>query len=166
MEMTNIPFKTIDGADASLADFKGEVLLIVNVASRCGYTPQYEGLQKLHQTYKDRGLVILGFPANNFANQEPGSNEEIAQFCKVNYGVTFPMMSKISVKGRDKHPLFVELTEKSDLPGEIKWNFSKFLIDHEGRLVARFGSRVKPSSKKLVGQIEKLLEARNSGDTE
>lgn len=161
MDIMNIPFETITGEKTSLADFKGNVILIVNTASKCGFTTQYEGLEKLYKKHKDDGLVIIGFPANNFMKQEPGTNEEIMEFCRVNYGVTFPMMSKISVKGKDKHPLYVELTENSHLPGAIKWNFGKFLLDHEGNLVERFGSRTKPDSKKLVSLIEKLLEKRN-----
>jgi len=154
--MLNIPFQTIDGDPASLSDYAGNVILIVNVASKCGYTRQYSGLEELYLKYKDSGLVILGFPANNFGGQEPGTNEEIAKFCSTNYDVTFPMMSKISVKGDDKHPLFAAMTEKSDLPGEIAWNFSKFLIDRQGRLVKRFDSKVEPMSEELVGSIKEL----------
>jgi glutathione peroxidase len=112
-----MPFKTIDGKETNLNAYKGKVVLIVNVASKCGHTPQYKGLEQLYQKYKDRGFVILGFPANNFGGQEPGTDQEIKQFCTLNYNVTFPMMSKISVSGNDKHPLFVYLTEKSGLPG-------------------------------------------------
>ncbi len=157
LDLMNIPFKTITGDSASLADYKGKVVLIVNVASKCGYTPQYAGLEKLYEKYKDKGFVILGFPENNFKNQEPGSNEEILKFCQSKFGVTFPMMSKISVKGEDKHPLYVELTEKSRYPGEITWNFNKFLLDRKGKVVARFDSAVEPMSDELVGQIKKLL---------
>jgi len=153
----NIPFKTISGHDSTLAAFKGKVILIVNVASKCGHTPQYAGLEKLYEQYKSKGLVLIGFPANNFGGQEPGTNEQIASFCKTTYGVTFPMMAKISVKGEDKHPLFVQLTEKSNIPGEIKWNFSKFLLDRSGKLVARFPSEVEPADPQLTSNIESLL---------
>jgi len=153
----NIPFKTISGHDSTLAAFKGKVILIVNVASKCGHTPQYAGLEKLYEQYKSKGLVLIGFPANNFGGQEPGTNEQIASFCKTTYGVTFPMMAKISVKGEDKHPLFVQLTEKSNIPGEIKWNFSKFLLDRSGKLVARFPSEVEPADPQLTSKIESLL---------
>jgi glutathione peroxidase len=156
-DMLNIPFQTIDGDPISLSDYAGNVILIVNVASKCGYTRQYSGLEELYRTYKDSGLVIFGFPANNFGGQEPGTNEEIAKFCSINYDVTFPMMSKISVKGEDKHPLFVALTEKSDILGEISWNFSKFLFDRQGKLVKRFDSKVEPMSEELVGSIKEIL---------
>ncbi len=155
--LMNIPFQTITGDSASLSDYAGKVILIVNVASKCGYTPQYAGLEELYRTYKDSGFVILGFPANNFKNQEPGTNEEILKFCKSKFGVTFPMMAKISVKGEDKHPLYVELTEKSKFPGDITWNFNKFLLDRKGNVVARFDSPVEPMSDELVGHIKKLL---------
>jgi len=155
--LMNIPFQTITGDSASLSDYAGKVILIVNVASKCGYTPQYAGLEELYRTYKDSGFVILGFPANNFKNQEPGTNEEILKFCKSKFGVTFPMMAKISVKGEDKHPLYVELTEKSKFPGDITWNFNKFLLDRKGNVVARFDSPVEPMSDELVGHIKELL---------
>ena len=154
---TSIPFKTITGHNSSLADFAGKVLLVVNVASKCGFTPQYEGLEALYEKYKDQGLVIVGFPANNFGDQEPGTNEEIQTFCSTKYHVTFPMMSKVSVKGQDKHPLFAYLTEHSTIPGEIKWNFSKFLLDRSGKLVARFPSDVKPLDAQLTSKIESLF---------
>ncbi len=154
---TTIPFKTISGSDSSLTDFSGKILLIVNVASKCGFTPQYEGLQSLHEKYKDKGLVVIGFPANNFGAQEPGTDEEIQKFCSTNYHVTFPMMSKVSVKGKDKHPLFAYLTERSTIPGEIKWNFGKFLLDRHGRLIARFASDVKPLDTQLTSKIESLF---------
>jgi len=153
----DIPFKTISGEETDLRKFDGKVLLLVNTASECGYTPQYEGLQKLYETYKDSGLVIIGFPANNFGGQEPGTDSQIFKFCQSKYSVTFPMMSKVSVKGADKHPLFVYLTEKSSIPGEIKWNFSKFLLNRKGELVARFDSPVTPMSDTLVAAIKKLL---------
>jgi glutathione peroxidase len=157
MDVRTIPFNTISGHTTSLAAFADKVLLIVNTASECGFTHQYSSLQNLYEHYKDRGLVIVGFPSNDFGGQEPGSNDQIAAFCKLSYGVTFPMMAKVSVKGTDKHPLFAYLTEKSPLPGEIKWNFGKFLIDKQGILVARFGSSTSPSDSGLVSQIEALL---------
>ncbi|MDZ7401632.1 MAG: glutathione peroxidase [candidate division KSB1 bacterium] len=152
--------KDIDGNEVKLEQFKGKVMLIVNVASKCGFTPQYEGLQKLYMQYKDKGLVVLGFPANNFLNQEPGSNEEIKQFCSLNYNVTFPMFSKISVKGKDIAPLYQFLTSKETNPefaGDISWNFNKFLVDRSGKIVARFGSRSRPESDELVQAIESAL---------
>jgi glutathione peroxidase len=147
---------SIDGAAAPLAAYKGKIVLIVNVASKCGYTPQYAGLEKLYETYKDKGFVILGFPANNFGAQEPGTNEEIKTFCSRNYNVTFPMYSKISVKGDDEAPLYQFLT--SSTGGDIKWNFTKFLIDRDGKIVSRFESKVTPDSSELVGAVEKALQ--------
>lgn len=157
MNPLEIPLITIIGDTIKLSDFNFKTLLIVNVASKCGYTSQYEDLERLYQTYKDSGLVIMGFPANNFGNQEPGSNEEILKFCRSNFNVTFPMMSKISVKGKDKHPLFIYLTENSEIPGEIKWNFTKFLLNHKGHLVNRFNSQVSPFSKEIVDKIREHL---------
>lgn len=153
--------KDIDGKDVKLEAFKGQVLLIVNVASKCGFTSQYEGLQKIYTRYKDQGLVVLGFPANNFMNQEPGTNEEIKQFCSLNYNVTFPMFAKISVKGKDIAPLYQFMTDKAlhpDFSGDISWNFNKFLVDRTGKLVARFGSRDKPEGELIVQAIEKALQ--------
>jgi glutathione peroxidase len=153
--------KNIDGKQVSLSDFRGHVTLIVNVASRCGFTPQYEGLQKLYLKYKDQGFVILGFPANNFMGQEPGTDEEIKTFCSAKYNVTFPMFSKISVKGADMHPLYKFLTDKStnpDFGGDIKWNFNKFLVDKNGKIVARFEPPVKPDSDQVVQAVEKALQ--------
>ena len=135
---------SIDGAAAPLSSFKGKVVLLVNVASKCGYTPQYAGLEKLYETYKDKGFVIVGVPANNFGAQEPGSNEEIKTFCSRNYNVTFPMMSKVSVKGADTTPLYQYLTDKTANPktgGDIKWNFTKFLVDKKGNVINRFRVR-------------------------
>lgn len=152
--------KDIDGNEQKLEQYKGQVVMIVNVASRCGFTPQYSGLQKIYSQYKDKGFVILGFPANNFLGQEPGTNEEIKQFCSINYQVTFPMFSKISVKGKDIAPLYKYLTEKATNPefgGDISWNFNKFLIDRQGKIVARFGSRTTPESKEVIEAIEKAL---------
>jgi len=150
----------IDEAPVSLERYRGKVLLIVNVASKCGFTPQYEGLEKLYTTYKDAGLVILGFPANNFMGQEPGSDAEIKSFCSLTYGVTFPMFAKISVKGADQHPLYTWLTgteSNPDFAGDISWNFNKFLLNREGHVIARFGSRTKPEDPELVDAIKKAL---------
>lgn len=155
--LLDLVLKTIDGKEQPLADYRGKTLLIVNVASRCGFTPQYKGLEALYRKYKDRGLVILGFPANNFMGQEPGTDPQIKEFCSLKYGVTFPMFSKISVKGADIHPLYKFLTESAEPPGPISWNFNKFLIDKEGRIVARWGSRTAPESKELVGKLEETL---------
>lgn len=153
------PVTDIDGNETSLEKYKGKVILIVNVASKCGYTPQYEGLQKIYEEYEDDGLVILGFPANNFNGQEPGTEEDIKQFCTLNYGVTFPLSSKVSVKGDDQDPLFSYLTSQpnQDFEGEINWNFEKFLIDKEGNLIRRFRSKVKPESPELKSAIKSLL---------
>jgi glutathione peroxidase len=145
----------IDGAPAPLSAYKGKVVLIVNVASKCGYTPQYAGLEKLYEKYKDNGFVILGFPANNFGAQEPGTNEEIKTFCSRNYNVTFPMYSKISVTGDDKAPLYQYLTGATS--GEIKWNFTKFLVDGDGKIIARFEPKVAPDSPELIAAVEKAL---------
>ncbi len=145
----------IDGAPAPLSAYKGKVVLIVNVASKCGYTPQYAGLEKLYEKYKDHGFAILGFPANNFGAQEPGTNDEIKAFCSRNYNVTFPMYSKISVSGDDKAPLYKYLTDTTG--GEIKWNFTKFLVDGDGKIIARFEPKVTPDSPELVAAVEKAL---------
>jgi len=146
---------SIDGKAAPLASYKGKVVLLVNVASRCGYTPQYTGLEALYEKYKDKGLVILGFPANNFGSQEPGTNEEIKTFCSSKYNVTFPMYSKISVKGDDKAPLYQYLTHEK---GEVKWNFTKFLAGKDGKVVQKFDSAVTPDSPELLKAIEGLLK--------
>jgi glutathione peroxidase len=146
---------SIDGQPLPLANFKGKVLLIVNVASFCGFTPQYEGLEALYEKYKDQGFVIAGFPANNFGAQEPGTNEEIKTFCTRKYNVKFPIYSKISVVGPDKAPLYQFLTATG---GEIKWNFTKFLIDRNGKVIARFESPVKPDSPEVISAIEKALK--------
>ncbi|MGC8758439.1 MAG: glutathione peroxidase [Bryobacteraceae bacterium] len=147
--------KTIDGAPAPLSQYQGKVVLIVNVASRCGYTPQYAGLEKLYRKYKDRGFVILGVPANNFGGQEPGTEAEIREFCKRNYDVTFPMMSKVSVKGADMVPLYRYLTSATG--GDVRWNFTKFLVGKDGRVIARFEPNVAPDSPELIAAIEKAL---------
>jgi glutathione peroxidase-family protein len=157
LDYRQIPFKTITEDTTNLAAYSGKVILVVNVASKCGFTPQYAGLEKLYETYKDRGLVILGFPANNFLWQEPGSDREIMTFCTTKYGVTFPMMSKISVKGKNQHPLYSYLTKDSPQPGAISWNFNKFLLDRQGNVVARYGSKTTPADAELVAKIEELL---------
>ena len=142
------------------APFKGQVVLVVNVASKCGYTPQYKELQELYKTYMDDGLVLLGFPANNYGGQEPGTDKEIKEFCSVNFKVSFPMFSKISVKGDDIHPLFKYLTtlDNKDLQGDIKWNFEKFLIGRDGKLLQRFPSKVTPMSDEMQNAVKKALE--------
>jgi glutathione peroxidase len=149
---------TINGEEKSLSDYRGKVLLIVNTASKCGFTPQYQELQKLYEQYRDKGLEILGFPCNQFGNQEPGSNEEIASFCQLNYGVSFPLFAKVDVKGPDAHPLFRYLTEQA--PGfwnkEIKWNFTKFLVDRDGNVVKRYAPTTSP--RKMEKDIEQLIE--------
>lgn len=159
LSLLDMPLATITGDTTTLRQLGGKALLVVNTASKCGYTPQYAGLEALYETYKDSGLVVVGFPANNFGNQEPGSNERIHEFCTTTYDVTFPMMAKISVKGDDKNPLYVRLTEKSSAPGEIEWNFTKFLIDRDGKVVARFASAVKPQSDEVVAAVTGLLKS-------
>ena len=154
--------KDIDGRDRSLAEFKGQVLLLVNVASKCGFTRQYAGLEKLHQTYKDRGFAVLGFPANNFMGQEPGTEAEIKSFCTLTYGVTFPMFSKISVKGKTIHPLYAFLTDEKLHPGAggaVGWNFNKFLVGRDGAVLAHYGSRTAPDDPDLAAALEKALAA-------
>jgi glutathione peroxidase len=174
-----IPVKTINNADASLGDYAGKVVLVVNVASKCGLTPQYEGLEKLYKGYKDKGLVVAGFPANDFGAQEPGTNDEIVEFCTSNYGVDFPMFSKIQVTGADKHPLYAELTSAVRTPRgddastfrdrlrgygmtpteepEVLWNFEKFLIARDGTVAARFAPSTTPDDPSLVAAIEEEL---------
>src|SRR5271165_543254 len=151
---------TIDGQPAPLGSYKGKVVLLVNVASRCGYTPQYTALEAVYEKYKDRGFVIIGIPANNFGSQEPGSNQEIKTFCQTKYSVTFPMMAKVSVRGDDISPLYQFLTNRTAHPqtgGEIQWNFTKFLIGPDGQAIARFESAVTPDSPEVTGAIEKAL---------
>ena len=149
---------TIDGAPAPLSAYQGKVVLLVNVASKCGYTPQYAGLEKLYEKYKAKGFVIVGVPANNFGGQEPGTNEEIKTFCSRNYNVTFPMMSKVSVKGKDQTPLYTYLTSQTG--SEVQWNFTKFLIDKKGNIVSRFESAVTPEAQEMTTAIEKALSAQ------
>ena len=178
--VTDIPVETIDGKPASLADYAGKVALVVNVASKCGLTPQYEGLEALYRSYRDKGLVVLGFPANDFGAQEPGTNEEIADFCTTKFSVDFPMFAKITVVGPDKHPLYAALTSaapkaqggadafRERLKGygmtpnpepEVLWNFEKFLIGKDGRVLARFAPTTAPDDAALVGAIETALAA-------
>jgi glutathione peroxidase len=178
--MTNvyeIPVRRINGETATLADYRGEVLLVVNVASKCGLTPQYEGLEKLYEAKHDQGLEVLGFPANNFKEQEPGTDAEIQEFCSTNYGVHFPMFAKISVKGEDRHPLYAALVQaqpkasgdgpfrerlrgygiEADDPTDVLWNFEKFLINRKGQVVARFSPDTKADDPRLVQAIESEL---------
>ena len=155
--------KDIDGNDVKLDKYKGSVVMIVNTASRCGYTPQYDGLQKIYEVYKDKGFVVLGFPANNFMGQEPGTEKEIKEFCTLKYKVAFPMFSKISVTGSDQHPLYGYLTNKKTNPefgGDISWNFNKFLIGRDGKIVGRFGSKDKPEDLTVTAAIEKSLDEK------
>ena len=174
--LAEIPLTRIDGSSASLADYAGKVLLIVNVASKCGLTPQYEGLESLYRTYAERGLIVLGFPANDFKGQEPGTDAEISDFCQSTYGVEFPMFSKIAVTGPEKHPLYRALTEaqptatfkpESQLlgrlpkmerePNDIHWNFEKFLVDRSGKVVARFAPDTTPEDASIVQAVESAL---------
>ena len=158
-DLTKIPFNDAAGKKTSLADYKGQVVLVVNVASKCGLTPQYEGLEATYQKYKDKGFVVLAFPCNDFNGQEPGTIEEIQKFCKTKYDVTFPLMEKISVKGDDQHKLYEELTgEKGAFPGDVKWNFGKFLIGRDGKPIARFEPKTLITSPEATGAIEKALE--------
>lgn len=149
--------KDIDEQDVNLADFKGKTLLIVNTASKCGYTPQYAALEQLYQEYKDRGFVVLAFPANNFMGQEPGSDKEIKDFCLLKYKTTFPVFAKTSVKGGDINPLYRYLTTQAGFDGPIKWNFNKFLVSPDGEVVARFDSPVEPKAPELVAQLQQIL---------
>ncbi len=179
-EVETIPVKTIKGEDASLADYAGKVRLVVNVASKCGLTPQYEGLEALYKQYQEQGLVVLGFPANDFAGQEPGTEEEIAQFCSLTYDVSFPMFSKVKATGTDKHPLYDALTKARPEPNnsddamraklekvgmavndrpELLWNFEKFLVGKDGEVVARFSPDTTPDNPALVAAIEMALSA-------
>ncbi|HXQ21307.1 MAG TPA: glutathione peroxidase [Candidatus Acidoferrales bacterium] len=160
MTFYDLTAKTIDGNERALREYAGKVLLITNVASQCGLTPHYAGLQELYDNFRDRGLVVLGFPCNQFGAQEPGSEAEIKTFCETRYGVTFPMFAKVDVNGAARHPLYAFLTAQStqpDGPGDIQWNFAKFLIDRSGRVAARFAPPTKPVSDEIVGAIEKLF---------
>jgi glutathione peroxidase len=161
MSLYDIPLRTLTGEPTSLADHRGKAVLVVNVASRCGLTPQYEGLERLQKTYGDRGFTVLGVPCNQFAGQEPGSAEEIGTFCSATYGVTFPLLEKTEVNGEGRHPLYAELTKTADAAGEagdVQWNFEKFLISPQGE-VTRFRPRTEPESPEVVAAIEGLLSA-------
>jgi len=162
MALSDIPIHTLQGDDTSLGAYAGKALLVVNVASKCGLTPQYEGLERLQKTYGDRGFAVIGFPCNQFMGQEPGTSEEIAQFCSATYGVTFPLMEKIEVNGEGRHPIYRELTEKEDAEGkagDITWNFEKFLVSPAGDVVARYRPQVEPEDPAIVGDIEAQLAA-------
>jgi glutathione peroxidase len=155
--ITDISVRTIDGKEKKLSDYAGHPLLIVNVASKCGYTPQYTGLEKLYETYSAKGLRVLGFPCNDFGGQEPGTNAEIAQFCSTNYGVKFELFDKVHAKGPEQHPLYKRLTTEATPKGDVAWNFEKFLIDKNGAIVGRFKSGVAPESAELKKAIESIL---------
>lgn len=150
----------IDGKPVNLGVYKGKVLLLVNTASLCGNTPQYTDLERVYEQYHAQGFEVLAFPANNFGQQEPGTNAEIKGFCLTKYSVSFPLFSKISVKGSDKHPLYRYLTEQSPFPGEVEWNFQKYLVDRSGQVVGRFHHRTKPASPEVVNEIERVLAAK------
>ena len=155
--ISDISVKTIDGKEVKFADYQGNVLLIVNVASKCGYTPQYTGLEQLNKDYGSKGLKVLGFPCNDFGAQEPGTNEEIVEFCQTNYGVDFDLFDKVHAKGPEQHPLYDTLTSAVEPKGDVAWNFEKFLIDKEGNVVARYKSGVTPTSGELTQAIETEL---------
>jgi glutathione peroxidase len=162
MTLYDIPVHTLQGEDASLGAFAGKTLLVVNVASKCGLTPQYEGLERLQKQYGDRGFSVVGFPCNQFLGQEPGTAEEIAQFCSATYGVSFPLMEKIDVNGDDRHPIYAELTQTPDAEGnagDITWNFEKFLVSSSGEVVGRFRPQVEPEDPAIVSAIEASLPA-------
>jgi len=162
MTIYDVPVRTLDGEPASLRDYEGKVLLIVNVASKCGLTPQYTGLENIHEKFAERGFTVLGFPCNQFGEQEPGTAEEISTFCSANYGITFPLFEKIEVNGDNRHPLYAALTELADTEGntgDIRWNFEKFLIGRDGEIVARFSPMVVPEDEALVSAIEKAVSS-------
>lgn len=157
----DIPLRDIDEQPTTLEQYRGKVMLIVNVASKCGLTPQYEQLESLYKEHADEGLVVLGFPCNQFNNQEPGSNEQIAEFCSAEYGVTFPLFDKIEVNGDNRHPLYTALAgEGSPFPGNIEWNFAKFLVGRDGRVLARFPSKMKPDAPEITKAVEAALAAK------
>jgi glutathione peroxidase len=161
MVLHDLPLTTIDGSDAKLSDFEGQTLLIVNVASKCGFTRQYQGLEKLYEQYADRGFTVLGFPCNQFGGQEPGTAQEIQEFCSTTWGVTFPLFEKVDVNGADRHPLFAALTETPDAQGDagdVKWNFEKFLVARDGS-VARFRSKTELDDPLLIAALEQDLAA-------
>jgi glutathione peroxidase len=160
LSLYDIPLHTLAGEPASLADYKGKALLLVNVASKCGLTPQYAGLERLQQRYADRGFTVLGFPCNQFLGQEPGSAEEIQTFCSTTYGVSFPLFEKLDVNGDERHPLFARLTETADAEGaagDVQWNFEKFLISPDGTVVGRFRPRTEPEAEEITAAIEAQL---------
>jgi glutathione peroxidase len=160
MGIHDIGVRTIDGSEATLEDFKGKAMLVVNVASRCGFTPQYKDLQELHERFGDKGLAVLGFPCNQFGGQEPGTHEEIKEFCSLKFDVAFPMFEKVDVNGEKRHPLFAELTEQEDpdgRAGDVMWNFEKFLVSPQGDVVGRFRTQVSPTSDEVVSAIEQQL---------
>jgi glutathione peroxidase len=160
--INQVTISALDGSPLDLEQFEGKAILIVNVASKCGFTPQYAGLDEIHKRYKDRGFSVLGVPCNQFGGQEPGSPEEIAAFCSTTYGVTFPLTEKVDVNGADRHPLYAELTVTSDGEGEagdVKWNFEKFLVGADGEVVARFRPQVTPDAPELLSAIESVLLA-------
>ncbi|GAA0670988.1 glutathione peroxidase [Kitasatospora atroaurantiaca] len=162
VSLYDIPLRTLSGEPASLADYKGKALLLVNVASKCGLTPQYAGLERLQQRYADRGFSVLGFPCNQFLGQEPGSAEEIQTFCSTTYGVSFPLFEKIDVNGDDRHPLYAELTKAADAEGEagdVTWNFEKFLISPDGTVAARIRPQIEPEADEVIAAIEAQLPA-------
>lgn len=160
-ELAGIPLKDINGKDTSLKAYQGKVLLMVNVASKCGYTPQYKSLEATYRKFKDQGLVILGFPCNQFGGQEPGSNEDIKQFCSSKYEVTFPLFDKLNVKGPEQHPLYAALTGKeAPFPGDIKWNFEKVLVGRDGKIIKRWPSKVTPDSEEITQAIETALAVK------
>lgn len=156
-----IPIKDIDGKDTSLKAFEGKVVLVVNVASKCGYTPQYKGLEATHRKYKDQGFSVVGFPCNDFGKQEPGTASEIKEFCSLTYNVTFPLMEKVHVKGSEQHPIYAALTGKdSPFPGDVKWNFGKFLLGKDGKILKRWDSGTEPTSEEVSKAIEAALKAK------
>jgi glutathione peroxidase len=160
MAIYDIPLRTLDGEPASLGEYAGKTLLLVNVASKCGLTPQYEGLERLQKKYEDKGFTVLGFPCNQFMGQEPGSAEEIQEFCSTTYGVTFPLFEKVEVNGENRHPVYAELTAVPDATGDagdIQWNFEKFLVSSDGAVVGRFRPRTEPESAEIVSAIESQL---------
>ena len=160
MSLYDIPLTTLDGRPTSLVEHKGKVLLAVNVASKCGFTPQYAGLETLHERYADRGFSVLGFPCNQFLFQEPGGADQIAEFCSATYGVTFPMYEKVNVRGRKQHPLYAELVKAKTAEGKgggVKWNFEKFLISREGEVIGRFRTKVEPLDADLLAAVEAAL---------
>ncbi len=161
-QLPDIPVNTLEGVPSSLGEHRGKAILVVNVASKCGFTPQYAGLQKLQDEYEERGFTVVGFPCNQFLEQEPGTAEEIREFCDVNYGVTFPLYEKIEVNGGGRHPIYAELTRQPDAEGEagdVKWNFEKFLVSPEGMVVQRFRTAAEPESDEIVSAIESQLPA-------